>query len=76
MTLKTYVAIYDHGRLLWDADERPPEERARVMVTVVESLEGDDDTAHDGWIELSRDGLASAYGPDEPVYTLDDLRVQ
>jgi hypothetical protein len=76
VTLRTYLAIYEHGRLVWEGDDRPPEERARVMVTVVESLLDGEDEDREAWIALSGRGLVEAYGPDEPVYTLDDVRFQ
>jgi hypothetical protein len=49
--------------------EIPP--NARLLVTVVESV-GDAD--REPWLNLSREGLARAYGEEEPEYGSEDLR--
>lgn len=74
MTLKTYTAIYENGQIVWETADRPTEHRARVLVTVVESLDSGDDDEHASWRLASLNNLARAYGTDEPNYTIEDIR--
>lgn len=73
MTLKTYPAIYEDGRLVWASPDRPIEGRVRVMVTVMEWMDSEDDAEHAEWATLSLRQLAAAFGDDEPEYTADDI---
>lgn len=75
MTLKAYLATYEDGRLVWDSEDRPATRRARVIVTVVEDLEAGDDE-REAWHALSAARLDSAFGDDEPEYSLDDIRAR
>lgn len=74
MTLKTYPAIYENGRLVWVSSDRPVERRVRVMVTVMDWAEADDEAEHTEWTTLSLDQLAAAFGEDEPEYLPDDVK--
>jgi len=46
-------------------------EGAQLMVTVLEPAKSETD--RDGWIELSKRGLARAYGDSEPEYSIADV---
>jgi len=64
----TVQAHYDgHSIQLDEPVELAP--NARLLVTVLEST---DDTRAD-WARLAADGLARAFGDDEPEYGPDDL---
>lgn len=45
---------------------------AQLIVTVLSTSSSDDGLAE--WSQYSADGLARAYGPDEPEYSEADLR--
>jgi hypothetical protein len=51
--------------------EALPEKRVREVLSFAESLQGKDAAA---WGQFGRSQLAHAYGPDEPEYSLDDLK--
>jgi hypothetical protein len=46
-------------------------EGAQLIVTVLEAAQSDSERA--GWIELSKRGLARAYGDSEPDYSIADV---
>lgn len=48
-----------------------PEERVREVLEFAESLRGQEAIA---WRQFGQNQLARAYGPDEPEYTLADLK--
>ncbi|MBI4568697.1 MAG: hypothetical protein HY719_09905 [Planctomycetes bacterium] len=63
-------AHYDGERIQLDEPfDLPPD--VPLLVTVLVS-EADND--REAWIVMGRQTLARAYGPDEPEYTLDDIR--
>jgi hypothetical protein len=45
------------------------EPNTKLLVTVLSQQ----DSEHEDWLRLSAKGLASAYGDDEPEYTLDSI---
>ena len=66
----THKAHFDGRSIRLDEPyEIPP--NARLLVTVVEPA-GDADRG--SWLTLSWEGLARAYGEQEPEYRLEDLR--
>ena len=63
-------AHYDGKQILLDENyELPP--NAQLMVTVLVP-QGDNERA--GWVSLSAQNLATAYGDDEPEYSASDVR--
>ena len=46
-------------------------EGAQLIVTVLEAAQSDSERA--GWIDLSKRGLARAYGDSEPEYSIADV---
>ncbi|MDP3070569.1 MAG: hypothetical protein Q8N18_09785 [Opitutaceae bacterium] len=72
MKALTLSATFDgeHIRL---EDHHVLQKNARLLVTVLPS---EDELAQEraDWLALSAQGLARAYGPDEPEYTLDMVR--
>ena len=48
----------------------PP--KVRLLVTILPGESEDEE--REAWTQLSAHGLASAYGPDEPEYSLDMLK--
>jgi hypothetical protein len=48
-----------------------PDERVREVLDFAEFLQSKDAVA---WRQFGRTQLAQAYGPDEPDYSLDDLK--
>lgn len=66
----TLKAHYDGTTIRLDEPFNLPE-GARLMVTVLETTQSDQDRA--GWIDLSARGLARAYGDSEPEYSIADI---
>ena len=66
MKATTLTATFDGERIRLE-DGYPLHKNARLLVTV---LPGDDELAMEraDWLRLSAQGLARAYGPDEPDY--------
>lgn len=50
----------------------PP--RARLLVTILPESAGDEAEFRQFWAQLAGQGLARAYGPNEPEYTLDMVK--
>lgn len=74
MALKAYQAIYDNGTLVWKDEDRPGDQRLRVMVIVLDEFDTHDDRTEDSdWHRLSLSRLQEAFGDDEPEYTLMDV---
>ena len=70
--IQAYEAIYDHGKVIWQGN--PPEEgRFKAIVLVMGPADGGQ-ADHDEWVRFSLSSLESAYGPDEPDYTLEDIK--
>jgi len=77
MALKAYQAIYENGSLVWENDDRPADQRLRVMVIVLDALDTHHDHTEDAdWHRLSLSRLQAAFGDDEPEYTLGDVAFQ
>lgn len=74
MALKAYQAICDNGTLVWEDEDRPADQRLRVMVIVLDALDTNDDHTQDAdWHRLSLSHLQAAFGDDEPEYTVKDV---
>lgn len=71
MKTVTLTAHFDGERIQLDEPYALPP-KTRLLVTILP--EEADDEEREGWTELSLQGLASAYGPDEPDYSLDLLK--
>jgi hypothetical protein len=63
-------AHYDGKSIRLDEPFDLPE-GAQLIITVLEPAEPDSERA--GWIDLSRHGLARAYGDSEPEYSIADV---
>ena len=67
----TLPAHFDGDRIILDEPfELKPD--SKLIITVLPDEQSDPD--HDAWLELSKLGLARAYGEDEPEYTLDMIK--
>jgi hypothetical protein len=69
MEIVSIAAHFDGDRILLDeAIELKP--NTKLLVTVLPQQDDD----RDFWLALSAQGLANAYGPDEPEYSLDMIK--
>lgn len=73
MQALTLSATFDgeHIRL---EDAYPLPKNARLLVTVLPSADTTFAEERADWLAFAAQGLARAYGPDEPEYTLDMVR--
>lgn len=70
MSAVTLPARFDGDRILLDEPyELQP--NTRLVVTVLPSQAGEE---REDWLRQSQQNLEAAYGPDEPEYTLDDIK--
>lgn len=74
MTPRAYSAVYDHGHLRWTGNDRPDVEHARVMVIILEERDVTAAADKDAWPRMAAAALNRAYGPDEPEYTVADIK--
>lgn len=71
MKTVTLTAHFDGEHIQLDEPFALPP-KVRLLVTVLP--EETEDEEREAWAELAVHGLAAAYGPDEPEYTLDMLK--
>ncbi len=70
MSAVVLTAHFDGNQIVLD-EPYPLEPNTPLTVTVLSAL---DDEERADWLRLSAQGLAGAYGPDEPEYTLADVK--
>lgn len=73
MKTVTLSAIFDGQHIRLD-EPFPIPPRARILVTILPGDEGDEAEFRRFWSQLGSHGLARAYGPEEPEYTLDMVK--
>ena len=74
MSAVTLKAHFDGAQIVLDEPFDLPA-NAALAVTVLDAASAPhSSTEHDQWSALSAQGLARAYGDDEPEYTLADLK--
>ena len=74
MSAMTLKAHYDGAHIVLDEPFDLPA-NAVLAVTVLDAASARaDGSERDQWSALSAQGLARAYGDDEPEYSLDDLK--
>lgn len=66
----TLRAHFDGRQILLD-EPFPLEPNTKLIVTVIPDSS---DQERDDWGRLAPQNLARAYGPDEPEYSLDDIK--
>ena len=69
MSSVTLPAHFDGQQIVLD-EHYSLEPNTRLVVTVLP----EEDKEREDWYRLSAQGLAAAYGDDEPDYTLDDIK--